>query len=259
MPTPFYHLALANDVLASPTLDATAHHWLHDELGAFLFGNTAPDVQSLSGQLREATHFFEVPLPDSAPAWVQMFAQYPGLAQAGRLTHDHAAFMAGYLAHLLLDQLWVVHVLMPVFVHSEGWQSRAMRFFWHDVLRVHLDRQGLSTLSGLTGAAIAGVQPARWLPFEQDDYLYRWRDFLSGQLQPGAHIRTVEVFAGRIQIDPAQFEAALAAPAALQTHLFDRWPLSAQSAFRTHALKLSCDVVQWYLAGTLGQQDFHIR
>jgi hypothetical protein len=69
MPTPFTHLATVSEILARPELVPAVKTSLLADLPAFLLGNTAPDVQTISGQAREATHFFAVPLGGGAPAW----------------------------------------------------------------------------------------------------------------------------------------------------------------------------------------------
>ncbi|MFQ5410084.1 MAG: hypothetical protein ACE5FI_16875, partial [Anaerolineales bacterium] len=76
MPTPFYHLALAEALLADDKLPTDTRQLLAAQRPAFLFGHTAPDVQTVSGQLREATHFFSIPLHDPTPAHTARFAQH---------------------------------------------------------------------------------------------------------------------------------------------------------------------------------------
>ena len=66
MPTPFNHLHIAYDLVAQ--LPAALRAPLTAEWPAFLLGNIAPDVQTLTGELREATHFFPVPLGAAPPA-----------------------------------------------------------------------------------------------------------------------------------------------------------------------------------------------
>ena len=68
MPTPIQHLAIAEQLLRDSTLPGAIRDRLLEQRGAFLFGNTAPDVQTVSGQLRETTHFFDIPLRSNEPA-----------------------------------------------------------------------------------------------------------------------------------------------------------------------------------------------
>src|SRR5687767_6837612 len=119
MPTPFTHLAVAAELLATGALPSS----LSQELPAFLLGNVAPDVQVISGQTREATHFFPVPLAGAPPAEQRLFELHPGLAPLGALPAARRSFMAGYLAHLVFDQLWIRLIFEPVFGPAQTWES----------------------------------------------------------------------------------------------------------------------------------------
>ena len=58
MPTPFQHLVYASTILESTLLPASIREGLRAHRNAFLFGNTAVDVQSITGQARAETHFY---------------------------------------------------------------------------------------------------------------------------------------------------------------------------------------------------------
>ena len=83
MPTPFYHLSLAEDLLQHPALPEEVRQFLQASRCVFLFGNTAPDVQVVSGQPRQLTHFFNLPIQTGdPPAWELLLSDYPQLAEA---------------------------------------------------------------------------------------------------------------------------------------------------------------------------------
>src|SRR5882672_1297239 len=132
MPTPFTHLLAGAELLEAPGLPADARDALQTEYPAFLFGNTAPDVQTISGQPREATHFFSVPLDGAPPAGPQMLARYPALAVRSAMPPAQAAFVAGYLAHLVFDQLWVRDLFEPFFGEMPAWGTFRERLFLHN-------------------------------------------------------------------------------------------------------------------------------
>src|SRR6266542_242387 len=115
MPTPFTHLAAASEILSHPDLEPAAQSALAAELPAFLFGNIAPDVQTVSGQPREATHFFPVPLRGAPAAPRLLLDRHPTLDRPATLPPAQVAFLAGYLAHRVFDQLWIAQIYEPVF------------------------------------------------------------------------------------------------------------------------------------------------
>jgi len=248
MPTPVQHLVIAEALLADRRLPDPAHALLDAQRAAFLFGNTAPDVQTVSGQPREATHFFHVPLRSGRPAHAILFEAHPNLARPERLPPAHAAFLAGYIAHLLLDVTWLRSVFTPVFGPDAGWGHFRDRLFLHNVLRAWCDRRDQTRLAPGAGESLAGVTPDHWLPFTGDEHLRRWRDVLVEQFTPGATIRTVEVFAQRGQVAPEEFERVLESEERLSDLIFSHLPRPAIDEFYERGLADSATLVAEYLA-----------
>ncbi len=176
VPTPFYHLSIAVEVLQHPSLEPAVRRLLEDQRGEFLFGNTAPDVQVVSGQPREITHFFDLPIhPNDPPAWLHMQQRYPELSGRTALLPSRRAFLAGYMCHLQADWNWVMKIFMPVFGLRSHWETFGKRLYLHNVLRSYLDREYLPNLSNGSTACLGSAQPDGWLPFVDDRYLLEWR------------------------------------------------------------------------------------
>lgn len=62
VPTPFYHLSVAEDLLRGPDLPSSTCEFLNHHRPESLSGNTAPDVQTISGPPRPAIRIFDVPI-----------------------------------------------------------------------------------------------------------------------------------------------------------------------------------------------------
>ena len=257
MPTPFTHLAAAAELLAIPGLASDARAALQVDWPAFLFGSTAPDVQTISGQSREATHFFSVPLRGAPAAGPRLFAQYPALAIRAALPPPQAAFIAGYLAHLVFDQLWVRDLFEPYFGEAPAWGTFHERLYLHNVLRAQVDADDLGRLTPAIGAQLQAALPDGWLPFVDSHHLRAWRDLIADQLSSGAG-RTVEVFAQRNRVDPQEFAALLASPEQMATRVFSHLPGHdgrALAAYRARALAASAQTISSYWqAGPLPTQ-----
>jgi hypothetical protein len=220
MPTPIQHLVIAESLLKDSTLPDSIRAQLSEQRGPFLFGNTAPDVQTVSGQPREATHFFDIPLRSTLPPHEVMLEHYPALAQARKIPPAQAAFMVGYICHLSIDVLWVRDIYLPAFGPQAHWATMRERLLYHNILRSWCDRNDQQQLNGRTGPSLASVQPQGWLPFTADRYLLEWRQVLVDQFQPGASIRTIEVFAERNRVSPQEFRRLLESPQELAAHIF---------------------------------------
>ena len=244
MPTPFMHLALAEEVLQGDELSRTASSLLHHQRGPFLLGNTAPDVQTVSGQARLESHFYTLPRTTGRPAHETLFATHPSLARPAELPPAQAAFLAGYITHLLLDELWLDDIFLRYF--SEDWASRRQRAFIHNVLRTWADRRDRQRLNGTVAPALQEAEPQRWLPFVDDDNLRAWRDWLIEQLSPGRKTHTTEVFAQRMGVSTTEMESLLSSPDAMKVQVFCRVDQAALQSFHDDAYAKSTKLVNWY-------------
>ena len=248
MPTPFYHLSVAEELLGSGRLPARSQALLAAERGAFLFGNTAPDVQVISRQPRQDTHFFDLPLRSvRRTPWEQLFSMYPALRRADRLPPAQAAFLAGYLSHLQADWLWVKEIFVPVFGMRSPWGTFPQRLYLHNVLRAYLDRQILPGLTNGTCSSMRRAAPVDWLPFVGDEHLRQWRDLLVSQLHPEAPSQTVEVFAARQGIPPDEFYRVLDSEEAMEREVFARVPRQALDLYRQRLVEENISLLEMYL------------
>ena len=221
MPTPVQHLVLAQRLLDDTALPTAIRDRLQAQRGAFLFGNTAPDVQTVSGQLREATHFFVIPWAELPRPHKAMFELYPYLGSPRKRPADHAAFIAGYICHLWLDVLWVRDIYLKSFGPHARWGANLReRHVYHNILRTWCDLNDRPQLNSTIGSALAAANPIDWLPFTADRYLVQWRDTLAEQFRPEGNIRTVEVFAARGGVPPEKFHQVLDSPDEMEQHIF---------------------------------------
>jgi hypothetical protein len=247
VPTPFYHLSVAKDLLAHGGLSAAAQELIRSNRPAFLLGNTAPDVQTVSGQTRQATHFFDLPIQPGAPVpWEQMLNEFPALAQPARLAPAQVAFLAGYICHLQADWMWVLDIFLPVFGPDAAWKNFGQRLYLHNVLRAYLDRQILGELGNGTASSLNRATPQTWLPFVADRHLAAWRDFLSSQLKPGAAVQTVEVFASRQGIAPEAYYRLLDSQARLDEEIFSHLPPESLITYRSQLLAENLRFIEEY-------------
>jgi hypothetical protein len=252
VPTPFYHLSLAEDLLHHSLLPEEVRQFLHTYRCEFLFGNTAPDVQVVSGQPRQQTHFFDLPIQaGDPPAWELFLSYHPSLADAKQLPGNQVAFVAGYLCHLQADWFWVKDIFAPNFGPRCAWGTFDQRLYLHNVLRAYLDVRILPKLSPGMDVCLRQVEPDGWLPFVKDYHLSKWRDFLFPQLQPGASPQTVEVFSSRLGISTPEFYALLGSMERMQKEVFEHLPLEQVKYYHQWILDQNIQLISNYLATIL--------
>jgi hypothetical protein len=212
-------------------------------------------VQVISGQPREVTHFFRLPIEEnSPPPWEVFLKANPSLAEPMRLSPAQSAFLAGYLCHLLADWLWIKEIYAPVFGPDCSWSTFPHRLYLHNILRTYLDLRVLKRLPTGMGTCLEGVTPRSWLPFVGDAFLFEWRDFISHQLQPGAAVQTVEVFAQRQGISPVEFHRLLNSTERMEAEGFVRMPRQRLINYRRRLLDESIRLVYAYLEHDIAQE-----
>ena len=245
MPTPVMHLALGEAILDGDAFPQVVRRLLMEQRGPFLLGHTAPDVQTVSQQSREQTHFYSIPRTTRRSAYEALFAAHPRLRLANALPPAQTAFVAGYIAHLVLDELWLECIFERYFL--QDWGPLRERLFLHNVLRTWMDRQDQGRLNGRLVTALREANPEGWLPFVSDEHLRGWRDWLVEQFTPGHQVQTAEVFARRMGVPAADVEAVLQSPQQMESRVFCHVPRTALQSFRDGGYERSVALIRRYI------------
>jgi hypothetical protein len=204
MPTPFTHLVTAAHLLEDAALPRPLHNQLIEETGAFLLGNVAADARVSSGIQREQTHFYAYDRPMLEHPWRVMLHDFPTLLEPE--TPAQRAFIAGYVAHLALDEVWSLQIVRPYFGQAE-WAPGPQRFFLLNALLVAMDMRDYPLLENWQRPALLTANPQSWVPFMTDADLTGWRDFVGIQLPPGGVSQTLEVIGPRVGQAPHELGA----------------------------------------------------
>lgn len=252
MPTPVTHLVLAQEMLRRGDLSTAAKRLLKEHVGQFMLGHTAPDVKTVSGQERVACHFYAVPRTSSQPAYRVLFDAHPMLIDAATLPAAQAAFVAGYIAHLLLDELWLDDVFQHCFLRE--WGPLRERLFLHNVLRTWIDARDQQQLDGAVVQLLQQADPGGWLPFVDDGHLRQWRDWLVDQLAADHAMETAEVFAHRMGITASEIMQVVRSPRQMASRVFRHFPRSALHTFQEKGHRQSVMLVNWYIGALTREQ-----
>lgn len=253
MPTPFMHLHIAEQInqLAQQNSNGRLHQALAAEWPAFYLGSVAPDVNAISAIPRSGTHFYSMPPAQEEMAYPTMLAQYPQLKYDAAISAAQAMCVAAYSAHLMLDLIWLREVVYPFFYLPKTLGDRQQRELTHFILLTYLDTIALNALPETAVITLAAAQSQQWLPFVDDAVLTEWRDLLVAQLTPGAPVKTVEIYAGRLGMSPDEFATNLQDPAWMQTQVFDKIPVDQVQAILHTAVPQSIELIDNYLALTV--------
>ncbi len=136
MPLLGLHLTVARELaheLASPAIDA--------DRGAFYLGATTPDIRVLTRWDREQTHFFSLSEFGEQDGVRGLFDSQPQVREAAVLDAPTAAFMAGYISHLVLDEDYICQVYRPLFGEQSSLRGDVTANLMDRLLQFELDRR----------------------------------------------------------------------------------------------------------------------
>ncbi len=157
--------------LARRVAERVANPIIDDNLGAFLLGSTAPDVRAITKQPREAYHFAPLDFERVGDGVRAMMDAHPRLSDLDR--NGPAAFMAGYVSHIVLDECWIVEMFRPLF-GANGSLGGARGQVLDRALQLELDRRAQDSVAVSLDAMRTADAPLG-LGFLSDDTISEWR------------------------------------------------------------------------------------
>lgn len=211
-------------MLDEHSLPQETERFLKKHWSAFLLGSIAPDAHHAApeGVSRFTTHFFHYGAEIDPLAEVVMLRQNPMLDYKELGPSDHAAFVAGYLGHLAMDEVWAVEVVYRFF--TGRWGDRVRRHFAFTSVIALMDQRDNARLPKDYYQILGAAEPANWLKFLPDDALVKWRDRITSQIKPGGVSETLPILARTIYSGYDDLVDMLNRPERLQSELWDHFP-----------------------------------
>ena len=236
--------------LAWQAADRLGHRALDDNPGYFLLGAVSPDVRAITKRDRAEYHYAPLDFAEIGDGVRGLFAAHPELRGKPATDEIAAAYVAGYITHIVLDESWIAEVFRPHFDGSRAPDDDAESKVMDRALQLELDRlaeqaveRAMPALGGATMPLDIGVIP----PATLEEY----RFFVLELLGQGFSWERLRFMARRIAAgsDPhpairVADEFLDAIPGSLD-RLFDRVSRSELADFRERSIDR--------LAGALGE------
>lgn len=249
MPTPFTHLIKAQQLMQDERLSSSAHELLDANYAAFLLGNIAPDAHHMehsSDIRRETTHFFDYAPQIDPLGTAQMLIAHPTLRSAAVTSDAQRVFLAGYLAHLAVDELWAMDVVVR-FWHAE-WGDRRTRHFAFTSLIAMLDKRDYLRMPTGYDQILRSATPNKWLPFLSDYALEQWRDVVANQIAPDGQPETLAILGRTVYSGYHDLVDMVNSPQRQEAELWHYFPQAEVEAIEQntyeHMLRVVCDYLQ---------------
>lgn len=226
---------------------------LENNLGEYLFGATAPDARYLTGIPREETHFFSLDRESHQGAVRCFFQAKPHLREVGRLWPPQRAFIAGYLSHLIVDELWIQDIYRPYFGKDSPLKGSREVALWDRALQFELEQQERPGVPANLGALIDGASAGEGLGLIEAETLRRWHRLVAAALSANTPLERYHLFAQNFpkeRFDIHDIESFLEAFPSLREQVLSYVPRQAIEAFRENCIARSAIVIRGYLVCT---------
>jgi hypothetical protein len=250
MPNSQTHLHSVTNILQQPE-SRTVLPWLFEGPAtcAFLLGAISPDVRAISGQAREETHFFDIPFTSEQTAQASLLARWPQIKDVTTLPPPQAAFIAGYMTHLVMDQTWVEMIVLPgLFIKGVTWNTRHPNWRLYSVLMTYMEYRAAAHIPDGTLDLMAQAEPDHWLPFVRDCHLADWRDHVVDRIKRGGPKLVSAMFARSNNITSQELEAIVLSEERMAEEAYPVVPHERLIAFESEANRRSYEAVLHYLS-----------
>jgi hypothetical protein len=180
MPPLAIHTVIAKQMaerLCVPALD--------EQRGNVYLGSTAPDIRVITRWDRQRTHFFDIHNFDDQSSARAFLDNNPALADAGVLSQNTQAFLAGYLSHLVVDEGWIATVYRPYFGERSSLGGTMRANVMDRALQFSLDADARSdqALMSHVLAAVTSCDLDMDIDFLDRDTIIRWHEIITEYVQ----------------------------------------------------------------------------
>ncbi|KPJ52909.1 MAG: hypothetical protein AMJ37_02130 [Dehalococcoidia bacterium DG_18] len=249
MPPLCLHLSIAQEaagLLRHPIID--------QNLGSYLTGATSPDVHILTGTSRKETHFVDLEEEMLDSGTTLIFKAHPNLAKENKLDPATKSFVAGYLSHLVTDEVWILDIYRPYFGNSSLLSGDPMANMLDRLLQFELDRWEREDRAKMEAIRdqICGWEPAVDIDFIAPAVLRQWQDFICAAAARESSLAFFPFFAQRFLLPRQKIDAEQLGPFLSSMPAKLDWTIQyvtpqRLTAFREKAISQSVATVREYL------------
>ena len=175
MPHLAFHMSIARDLA-----NIMGNRVIESDRGAFYLGSTGPDMHVLSRTQRISSHYFDLDCLEDQDSRESFFRTHGDLRDVTKLDDPTAAFVVGYLSHLVIDEVWITDIYRPFFgpassLHGDGRANVLDRILQYEMdLQRRMDRPVMEEIL----RELAAGKPDLNVAFLDPEMLARWRDIV---------------------------------------------------------------------------------
>ena len=249
MPPLCLHLSIAKEAAR-----LMKNRVVDENMGGYAYGATLPDIHIIANLRREETHFFDLSREEYVSGAKAMFRIHPELADTTALDNAAKSVIAGYLSHLITDEIWILDIYRPFFGGTSKLAHNAMANMLDKLVQYELDCREREVRTAMEGirTSIQLWEPWYELGFIDRKAMIEWRDFVCSAATREPNSALFPYFARRfliprMEVDEKKLEQFFAS---MQSNL--EWVIQyitpeRLAAFRESAVSKSVALAKEYL------------
>jgi hypothetical protein len=211
MPLLYVHLSIAKEAA-----DLLGHPLIGSNMGCYLGGSISPDAHLVCDISRKDTHFFDLEDAKCDSGTAEMFAAHPDLANRRKPDAATKSFIAGYLSHLVTDEVWILDIYRPLFGNASPLGGDSMANMYDRLLQFEIDRRERDDETKLEQirSVLNSWEPDGLIDFISFKAIQYWREFGCASVNRRVTIDDFSTFAKsflqpKLKMDEAQLEQFL--------------------------------------------------
>lgn len=183
--------------LARRAAERLEHPAIDTHMGHYLLGSTSPDVRAITRRSREEYHFAPLDFESVGTGVAGLFGAHPELSSAAAQPEPLMAFIAGYITHLVADEVWIVDMYRPFFGNRGVFDDGDVGNVMDRALQLELDRQSWEAAEG-TRAELEVTVDALDIGFIPPETLRDWQGWVLTVFDRGFSWERLKFMARRI-------------------------------------------------------------
>ena len=173
-------------------------HIISKNIGYFLLGSTSPDMHVISKENREQYHFSTLSVNKIGTGIENILIKYPELKNIRDQNSETQAFFAGYISHLIADEMWINKIFRPYFGNKSIYNDEILGLLMDRAVQLDMDKQAWPVLNNSL-IYIRNASKSLNIKFINNNKLIEWREWITNFLSKDFSWERLKFMAKRIE------------------------------------------------------------
>jgi len=174
---------------------------INNNIGYYLLGSTTPDMHVIlknKEHNREKYHFSTLSVNKIGEGIENIISKFPEIINIRKETPETQAFFAGYISHLIADEMWINKIFRPYFGNNAIFNDKIFGLLMDRAIQLDMDREIWHVLNDSL-KSINNADKSVNIKFINNNNLNRWRKWITNLLSTDFSWQRLKFMAKRIE------------------------------------------------------------